>query len=531
MPENTPTRPRARDATPEPEPLTDSGAAAPGWCMPCYEAGAFTLAVDPLGIECAIHDTVRRVGDRETGRDSSPGARRPGDSSRPDGPTGPGSRGSRRRRALRTERRDAQRRALTRARAQAHGRLRARRRVDDGRYQPHPGVQNFLPPGRLLDQAAALRTVEQLVAAQPWRSDRREAWLAILRQLVRGLDWDTGLITAVTAVRLGAAGDRATRTVSRVISWAVAAGLVVVAEKAAAPEFLGSVHGRTPTYALYRPAGLPEPTPAEDGPPPAVGDPSATTSTTTKVQVNCSPTQLGVLPSCAAPGKPLIGRRLERATSVPTTWPLYQVPQTPSERTLAAKSLLRRLGLDPPGVSGGVLRHARMLLRVWWDAGACPAGLLWAIDHHPDRPDRHRGDALRGARDPLRVLGHRLRPWLGRLGELPRQYVGHRSDYVTAAAARLEARVAAAQELSAPPLAFTPSASVRTRAALRAELQAHLVRRRQARLDGAALEDRPSTAAGRTNPPASPVEAQPAALPDCRLPQFDVPEFGSRASE
>jgi hypothetical protein len=491
VPQDTPARWCARDATPGSAPLTAPGEATAGWCLPCYEAGAFTLSTDPRGTACAIHDTGRR-------RDGPSDSRRPGGSARPDGPTGPGSRGSRRRRTGRPERRDGQRRALTRARARAQGRLRARRRVDDGRFQPHPGVRNFLPPGNVRDQATALRIVEQLVAAQPWRSDRREAWGAILRQLVLAMDWESGLITAVTAVRLGSAGHRATRTVSRVISWAVAAGLVVVAEKAAAPEFLGSVHGRTPTYALYRPPGLPEPAPVAE---PDEGHPDEPTTTATNAQVSPSPAgspaQLGVLPSSAGEKKPLIRKRLERATAAPTSWPLYRVPQSPSERTLAAKCLLRRLGLDGPGVSGGVLGRARMLLRVWWDAGACPAGLLWAIDHHPDRPDHHRGDALRGARDPVRVLGHRLQPWLGRLGELPRQYAGHRDDYVATASARLEAKVAAAEQRPAASLVFVPTASAQTRAALRAELHAHLARRRQAR------------PADRTAPPASRSDGPP----------------------
>jgi hypothetical protein len=376
-----------------------------------------------------------------------------------------------------------QRRALTRARARAQGRLRARSRVDDGRYQPHPGAQNFIPPDNVRDQATALRIVDQLLDAQQWRSDRRDAWGAILHRLVLGMDWETGLITALTAMRLGAAGDRATRTVSRVIAWAVEVGLVVVAEKAAAPEFLGSVHGRTPTYALYRPPGLPPAAPVAE---PDERRPDEPQEVTQNAQVSPSPTPsplpLGDLPSSAEPEKPLIGKRLERRTPAPTPWPLYRVPQTPSERTLAAKCLLRRLGLDGGGVSGGLLRHARMLLRVWWEAGACPAGLLWAIDHHPDRPDHHRGDALRGARDPVRVLGHRLRPWLGRLGELPRQYTGHRDDYVAAAAERLEARVATAERQSAASAVFVPSASAQTREALRAELQAHLVQRKQDRL-------------------------------------------------
>lgn len=483
MPQTTPARSCARDATPEPAPRTDPDAAPAGWCLPCYEAGAFTLAVDPRGTECVVHDTAQRRGEREIGADGRSVPRRPGGSARPDGTAGPGRGGSHRRRAPRAERRDVQRRALTRARARAQGLLRARRRVDDGRYQPHPGVQNFIPPGNVRDQATALRIVEQLMAAQQWRSDRREAWGAILRRLVLGMDWESGLITAVTAVRLGAAGDRATRTVSRVISWAVEVGLVVVAEKAAAPEFLGSVHGRTPTYALYRPPGLPPAAPVAE---PDESHPDEPHGVTPNEQVSPSPapspTPLGVLPSSAEPGKPLTGRRLERRTPVPAPWPLYRVPQTPSERTLAARCLLRRLGLDGGGVSGGLLRHARMLLRVWWEAGACPAGLLWAIDHHPDRPDHHRGDALRGARDPVRVLGHRLRPWLGRLGELPHQYTGHRHDYVAAAAATLEARVATAEQRPAASTVFVPSASAQTREALRAELRAHLVQRRQTRL-------------------------------------------------
>ncbi len=63
--------------------------------------------------------------------------------------------------------------------------------------------------------------------------------------------------------------------------------------------------------------------------------------------------------------------------------------------------------------------RAHGLLTRWWAQGACVAGLLYALDHHPDRPDRGRGDALRGARNPLGVLGHRLTPWSDRLAELP----------------------------------------------------------------------------------------------------------------
>ena len=64
------------------------------------------------------------------------------------------------------------------------------------------------------------------------------------------MDWTTGLIAALTAERLGAAGGRAPRTVSRVIAWAREIGLLVVVETGASAEFLGTDHGRTPTYAL-----------------------------------------------------------------------------------------------------------------------------------------------------------------------------------------------------------------------------------------------------------------------------------------
>ncbi|OLM27888.1 hypothetical protein Ae717Ps2_7106c [Pseudonocardia sp. Ae717_Ps2] len=59
------------------------------------------------------------------------------------------------------------------------------------------------------------------------------------------------------------------------------------------------------------------------------------------------------------------------------------------------------------------------MLASWWDAGMCPAGILHALDRHPDRPGVARGDAVSGARDLAAVLGARLAPWRGRLHELP----------------------------------------------------------------------------------------------------------------
>ena len=304
----------------------------------------------------------------------------------------------------------------------AYGRRRAAARVVAPGYAPHPGWRHFIAEGWrvLTDQREALAVIDRLVDEQDWRTDKRAAWTAILHRLVHAMDWTTGLIAALTAERLGAAGGRAPRTVSRVVAWAREIGLLVVVEAAASAEFLGTDHGRTPTYALVT-TGLP-PCPAPPGSTPddltdrladhpvdELGDPSA---------------------SCVKQNKPL-NRRLEPTPPAPTPWPVFGIPRSPVERTAATRCLFQRLGLDSPGVSGVVFWRARALLRPWWDAGMCPAGLLWAVDHHPDRPDHHRGDALRGARDPLRVLGARLRPWQHRLGELPRAVVGVVGDYRT----------------------------------------------------------------------------------------------------
>lgn len=315
--------------------------------------------------------------------------------------------------------------ARGRARGMAYGRRRAAVRVAAGRYDPHPAWRYLVAPQYrvLVEQAEALAVVDDLVDAQEWRSDKRAAWAAILRQLVCSMDWQTGLITAVTLARLGDAGARAPRTVSRVIAWARDAGLLVVVEHGASAEFLGTDHGRTPTYVLVAPlvATTPPPAPASDRRP----DPAEPTS----AQLSMPVEESGDLPVTYVGNQPLNGGRLELADPAPTGWPLYGVPQSAPDRTAATRRLFQRLGLDQRGVSGVPFWRARALLRPWWVAGACPAALLFAIDHHPDRPDHHRGDALRGARDPLRVLAARLRPWRGRLGELPGTLAGIPGNY------------------------------------------------------------------------------------------------------
>ncbi|MGH3821971.1 MAG: hypothetical protein ACRDRA_03895 [Pseudonocardiaceae bacterium] len=417
-----------------------------GWCLPCYEVGAFTVALDERSA-CALHGGPS--GPQTAAGTASP---RPPRRSRPR----PGSP------ARATSRPPALHRST--ARALAYGRRRATARLDTGTYQPHPGWRHFIQAGWrvLTDQAEALRVVEDLVDAQDWRADKRASWHAILRRLVYSMDWSTGLVTAVTALRLGEAGDRAPRTVSRVLAWARDEGLIVVVEQAASAEFLGSQHGRTPTYALVTNAPLPHsPTTSPD---PVRSLPSAHPN----AQLTGPVEESGDLPTSYVSNKPLNGTRLDHPDQQPASWLAFRVPDSPSERNLATQCLLQRLGLDRGGLSRVPLWRTRALLRPWWEAGASPAGLLYAIDHHPDHP-HHRGDAFRGAHDPLRVLGYRLRPWRGRLTELPLTVRGIHGDYQNKPAT-------AAQIGHTHTRAETdrPAAGVEVRQAARAALAEHL---------------------------------------------------------
>jgi hypothetical protein len=343
----------------------------------------------------------------------------------------------------------------------AYGRRRAAARLARPGYTPHPAWRHLIAPEYrvLTDQAEALRIVQAAVDNQDWRADKRVAWLAILRQLVYAMDWDTGLVAACTAQRLGTAGARAPRTVSRVIAWAREVGLLVVVEHGASAEFLGTDHGRTPTYALVTDAPLPHPAPSNS-------------HVTELVDELGDPTEFS-----RQDQKPLRGERLTPTTPAASPWPAFGVPQTPAERTAATICLLKRLGLDGGRGSGVPLWRARALLRPWWDAGACPAGLLWAIDHHPDHPLHHRGDALRGARDPLGVLGSRLRPWRRRLDELPAAVTGVRGDYTTARPEPEPAPAASPVPVDPPTRGGSPS----MREAAKAAVAAHLTRLRISR--------------------------------------------------
>lgn len=377
----------------------------PGWCLPCYEAGQAVLAATPESRLCALHET--------RGRDAQLALPRRRPRSRP--PRGIG------------------RQAL------AYGRRRAARRVAAGRFAVHPGWRNRVPTGRvvLTDQPTALARAGELVDDELWRADRRQAWLALCRALVAGMDWRTGLVTGLTRQQLAERTGVSVRTVSRLLAWAQHAGLLVCVETGATAAFLGTDRNRAPAYVFTRPAGIrplsPPPQPVEQfGNPPAscVGEQPLGETRGLKLRPNEPPR--------------------------PPSWPARDRPRTAPERTAATQTLLQRIGL-----TGHVsLWRTHGLLTPWWHAGACLAGLLHAIDHHPDQPHHTRGDALRAARDPLRVIGHRLAPWRGRLDELPAALQSVDPDARRARAAHLAA------QLNAPPMAagdtlLTPGAPTR----------------------------------------------------------------------
>nr|WP_222131149.1 hypothetical protein [Pseudonocardia sp. C8] len=264
----------------------------------------------------------------------------------------------------------------------------------------------------MTSQREALDYVVRLVDEEDWRSDKRRSWSAILRRLICHMDWETGLVTGLTTELLAAAGARATRTVSRVLAWARDRGLLVVVEPGASAEFLGTATGRTPTYALVAHSPLPVLKPAQSNlehPHGAAGQ--------------CTVDGSGDLPTSHVSSKPLTGGRRTPLTTT-RNWHPYDVPDTPGARNTATLTFLSHLGLG--GRQGGKIEiwRARALLKPWWDAGATVAGLLHALEYHPDRPELRRGDISSGARDPLRVIGARLRPWHGRLHEIRAVQIG-----------------------------------------------------------------------------------------------------------
>ncbi|MGH3535220.1 MAG: hypothetical protein ACRDQG_11035 [Pseudonocardiaceae bacterium] len=293
-----------------------------------------------------------------------------------------------------------------------------------GRWDPHPGWRNRVDDDLIVltDQAAALRRVEQLVDAALWRADKRESWTRMLRQLVYAMEWNkepekTGLVLGVTREKLAKVGNCGLRTVTSLLAWAQDVDLLVVVETGASKDFLGTTTNRAPAYVLVtnqQPADSPRNADV------APQDPESA-QLTRPVEQSCH------LPFFSGGLKPLKdGRRLDHSSQRHIDWPLWQIPTTPAERSAATTTLLNRTGLGGNRVP---IWRARALLHPWWTAGACVAELLYAIDHHPDRPTHSRGDALRGATDPLRVLGYRLSAWTGQLHRLPTELAGRHGNY------------------------------------------------------------------------------------------------------
>ncbi|HEY2223752.1 hypothetical protein [Actinomycetospora sp.] len=307
----------------------------------------------------------------------------------------------------------------------------------------------------LTDQAAALARAEELVDVELWRADRRAAALTVLRGLVHGMNWETGLVAGVTRAHLAAGAGCSVRTVSRVVAWAVEAGLLVCIETGATAEFLGTDTNRAPSYVLTAPVGA------------------------------LAVEQSGNPPACGGErSSPRRERGLKEGHDEQgggSSWPVYDRATTTEARARAVQTLLERTGL-----AGRVVRwRAVAMLGPWFAEGWCVAGLLHALDHHPDQPGASRGDAARAARDPLRVIGHRLSPWRGRLGDLPAGLAavdGHarrtRAATLAEMATGTDTAATATAGRSWPGLSGRPRAAAETRATARAEISRVLSRPR-----------------------------------------------------
>ncbi len=463
-----------------------SPAAGTGFCTLCYEHGAFALASGPSQL-CLLHQlplTTQPATDTFGIRAAAAPRRTPrGRAARArTGPTnGPGRPSG----AL-----PPSRRALARGVARARARHRAG-------FIPHPGWRNFIDHEYrvLLDQCEALDYVARLVDDEEWRSDKRRSWSAILRRLVCHMDWETGLITGLTTQRLGAAGDRAERTVSRVLAWARDRGLLVVVEPGASAEFLGTEAGRTPTYALVTHSPLPElPVASDSAPLQHQVEPGQTTVD-----------ESGDLPTTHLTTKPLSGGRRPHNSS-PHKWHPYDVPDNPGARHQATLTLITLLSLG--GRKGHKIEiwRARALLKPWWEAGATVAGLRHALEHHPDRPDQPRGPVTTDARDPLRVMGARLRPWRNRLHEIRAVQIGRMRSTAGPVPDRLHHR-GSARGVEFDRMLLDRPAGRGARQAAREALSEHLRQVREARETSCsprfgAQASAPSS--GRFGPPAAP---------------------------
>ncbi|MCD2191649.1 hypothetical protein [Actinomycetospora soli] len=312
----------------------------------------------------------------------------------------------------------------------------------------------------LTSQPAALARVLDVLDAQrtptglPWRPDRRRTYRLVLELLVHAMDWQTGLVCALTRAEIAARAHTSERTVTDVIAWGQTAGLVHVVEGGASATFLGTSHGRTPTYALLgRQPCAPTAT--------AVGKENPCRARADESLVDDQPTEQRPRHRSAPPGP---------------AWAAHDRPDDAQGRAAATALVLARTGLV-----GRVPRHrAVAMLAMWWRAGWCPAGLLHALEHHPDRPDEHRGCAVTGARNPLALLGYRLSPWRGRVEQLPAAVRAVDRVERLAGQARRAAQDARPDHELVEPVPFVPTSSHAARAAALATLRPRPLSRRVA---------------------------------------------------
>lgn len=317
----------------------------------------------------------------------------------------------------------------------------------------------------VVDQRRALALVDETAAALEVRSDTRASFRAVLRALVPGMDWDTGDMAAVSHEVLAAKVAKSERTVSRMVEMAKAAGLLVETEAPLSARANGGHQGRTPGYVFVtrRPVTV------------ELGDPP-------------SPVERG-----SAVGREVTLVRARRVREAPA-WGLRDRATSRGDGDAATDLVLARTGL-----TGRVpRRQARGMLAEWWRAGWCVAGVLHALDHHPDRPTLGRGDATAGAREPLALLGHRLAPWRGRGVELPPAVQAVDRAERLARAARRDADEAPPLPPSAHRPTSTPEARAAALALVRAPRLSRVVGGRSRRPEGAAHAPTHSSRAERT---------------------------------
>ena len=247
----------------------------------------------------------------------------------------------------------------------------------------------------VVDQVCARELIDRAVDAELWRADRRRIATAVLRTLIEAMDWRSGLITGTTRATAAERSGASLRTVSRVIAWATRVGVLVCVERGATAQFLGTRVNRAPAYVVTTVVGMPLPRPRR------VADSEAVE-------------RIGNPPASCVSTQTLVREGAKRASQKRRAWPSRDRARDSQERMAATQTVL-----DRAGVRRVPAWKASAMLARWWRFGWSVAGLLYAIDHHPDRPGESRGDAIRGARDPLAVIGHRLAAWTGREYELP----------------------------------------------------------------------------------------------------------------